>query len=65
MDYNSQPWSYEIVATTLDGTKRVLSNLTKEAAKEFYDQMNSVPDTYSSVIQCMSRKGVVKGQHES
>lgn len=60
MDYNSQPWTYEVVCIDeRDTVSHVFLDETR--ARDLYEYMKPL---HKTVLFCHSRKGVVRGQYE-
>lgn len=62
MDYNSRPWTYEVVGIREDGSRFTFETECEQTAKNVYERERNT--STPTVLLTQSRKGVVKGQYE-
>jgi hypothetical protein len=58
MDYNSYPWTYEVVGIGADGTRYSETTCSESMANELYDKFTN---DFKTALLSKSRLGVVKG----
>lgn len=63
MDYNAQPWIYEVVAIEKDGKRTVIEARDERDTIAIHNMLCITPTT-KHIFRIKSRKGMVKGQYE-